>query len=171
MAGLGKRMSNAFRCFVSVLGGGPLPPDLASELIPAPAPAPGATLVDPADRAVQLLALLQRDARFVDFVTEDVSRYSDEQVGAAARAVHAGCRQVLERYFTLAPVLPGDEGTIVSVESADPAEVKVIGNARPGASARGTLQHRGWRAAASSLPPLPDGRARSVVAPAEVEIG
>jgi hypothetical protein len=34
----------------------------------------------------------------------------------------------------------------------------------------GLLRHRGWRVSQVNLPPLLDGDARSVIAPAEVEI-
>jgi len=58
------------------------------EVVPittVPAPKSG-----PADGAVQILSILQRDARLVDFLMEDVSAYSDEQVGAAVRAARVG---------------------------------------------------------------------------------
>jgi len=45
------------------------------------------------DRAVQMLALLQRDGRLVDFLEEDVSSYPDGQLGAAVRTIHSSCRQ------------------------------------------------------------------------------
>ena len=116
-----------------------------------------------------MLGLLQREGRLVDFLMEDLSGYSDAQIGSAVRDVHGGCRKVLERYVTLAPVLSGDEGATVSVEEGtDPAAVKVIGNAaRP--PFRGVLRHRGWTATRIDLPPL-HASARSIVAPAEVEV-
>src|SRR5688500_12565958 len=47
------------------------------------------------DAALQLLSLLQREGRFVDFIEEDVANYADAQIGAAARVVHEGCRKAL----------------------------------------------------------------------------
>src|SRR5258706_10952915 len=49
--------------------------------------------VDPLASALQLLALLQREGRFVDFLEEDVTSFSDADIGAAARVVHGGCRK------------------------------------------------------------------------------
>src|SRR4051812_45882142 len=46
--------------------------------------------------ALQLLALLQREGRFVDFLQENVTGFSDQDVGAAARVVHEGCRKALK---------------------------------------------------------------------------
>jgi hypothetical protein len=118
-----------------------------------------------------MLALLQRDARFVDFVTEDISSYTDEQVGAAVRTVHESCRQVFDRYLKIEPILAAEEGQSVTVEkNFDPSAVKLIGNVRSGEPVHGVLQHRGWCVAEVALPPLPDGPGRRVLAQAEVEI-
>ncbi len=51
--------------------------------------------------ALQLLGLLQREARFVDFIQEDVAPYTDAEIGAAARVVHEGCRKVLREHFAI----------------------------------------------------------------------
>jgi hypothetical protein len=83
------QIGQAFRAFFALLFGGTLPPDLIAELGLAPkaAPVPVATPkpeVKPEDGALQLLGILQRDARILDFFMEDISPYSDEQVGAAS---------------------------------------------------------------------------------------
>ena len=90
------RISLAFRSFFSILFGGTLPPDIAqafgySKAMPVKAPRPRLPkpAAGPADGAVQILSVLQRDARLVDFLMEDISAYSDEQVGAAVRDVQA----------------------------------------------------------------------------------
>jgi hypothetical protein len=181
--GFGERLSYAFRCFFSLLSSGEIPEDIARELIktpaqvaPAPAPAPVTAPpvekpVEPVDRAVQMLALLQRDGRLIDFLTEDIAPYGDAEVGAAVREVHQSCRQVLDHYLKLEPVIASEEGRPVTVEAGfDPAKIKLIGNATGQPPFRGLLRHRGWQAKQINLPPLPDGAGRSVVAPAEVEI-
>ena len=123
------------------------------------------------DRAVQVLALLQRDGRLVDFLYEDISAYPDDQVGAAAREVHASCREVLRRYLTVEPVVDEEEGRPMMVPAGfDPAELKLVGSIAGRPPYRGVIRHRGWRAAKVELPALPDGAARSVIAPAEVEV-
>ena len=85
MMGFGKRLSYAFRCFFSVLSNGEIPAEIAPELVPeltrpAPvferAPEPETPAPEPTvsvDRAVQMLALLQRDGRLIDFITEDIA--------------------------------------------------------------------------------------------------
>src|SRR5262245_57602606 len=89
MMGFGKRLSYAFRCFFSVLSTGEIPAEIAPELVPElrrPVPvfeqAPEIeTLAEESpgsvDRAVQMLALLQRDGRLIDFITEDLAPYQD----------------------------------------------------------------------------------------------
>jgi hypothetical protein len=120
---------------------------------------------------VQVLALLQRDGRLVDFLMEDLGGYDDAQIGAAVRDVHAGCRRALDRHVTLASILAGQEGEAVTLESSiDPSTVHLVGNvtARPPFSGR--LLHRGWRVERMTLPPLGDPHGRAVVAQAEIEV-
>ena len=121
MIGFSDRLSFAFRCFFSLLFRGEIPQEILQALSSSTAQAPPtaaarATAVpeksrpdaadsDALDRAVQMLALLQRDGRLVDFLEEDVSSYPDGQLGAAVRSIHSSCRQVLERYIKLEPVL------------------------------------------------------------------
>jgi len=189
MIGFGKRISYATRCFFSVLSRGEVPEDIAPEVVrgaaavPAPVREPEAKTLpaerveanaaeESPDRAVQLLALLQRDGRLVDFFNEDIAPYQDAQVGAAVRELHANCRKALAQYVTLEPVIGGEEDRPVTVEEGfDPSSVKLVGNVTGRPPLRGLLRHRGWRVAQVSLPPLPPrGAGRAVVAPAEVEI-
>jgi hypothetical protein len=173
MMGFGKRLSYAFRCFFSVLTRGEIPEEIATELIPAQvAPAlEQAQAMEPVDRAVQMLALLQRDGRLIDFLTEDIAPYQDAQIGAAVRDVHDSCRKAIEHYLALEPVIASDEGQPVTVEPGfDPAAIKLIGNVTGHPPLRGTLRHRGWRVAEAHLPPLPGDGGRAIIAPAEVEI-
>lgn len=124
------------------------------------------------DGALALLALLQREGRLVDFLRESLDGFSDADIGAAARDVHRGCKKVLEQHLTLEPVLPGAEEEKVTVPKGfDPAEIRVVGEARGEAPYRGTLRHHGWRATEVKLPTLTEGVDRAVLAPAEVELG
>jgi hypothetical protein len=126
---------------------------------------------DRGDRAVQLLSLLQRDGRLVDFLLEDVERYSDAQIGAAVREVHANCRRAIERYLPLEPILADEEGQATTLGApVDPSTIKLIGNVGTQPSYRGTVRHRGWRVGRVALPPLAAPAARLVVTPAEVEV-
>ncbi len=123
------------------------------------------------DGALALLALLQREGRLVDFLRESLDTYSDADIGAAARDVHRGCKKVLEQHLSLEPVMPGAEEAKVSVPKGfDPAEIRLIGEAKGEAPYRGTLRHHGWRVVDAKLPSLAEGVDRMVIAPAEVEL-
>jgi hypothetical protein len=164
------RIKLAFAAFFTILFKGRLPAALEpAARTEAPAEP---TVADPSDRAVQMLALLQREGRFIDFVLEDVAAYSDAQIGAAARDVHAGCHRVLERYVTLEAILPGREGEAVTVgqdQPIDPVAFRLVGNVAGQPPFRGTLLHPGWRASRVQLPPL-GTTGRAIVAPAEIEL-
>src|SRR4051794_3435234 len=58
----------------------------------------------PADAALQLLALLQREGRFVDFVQQELAAFSDADIGAAARVVHEGCRRAIRAHARVVSV-------------------------------------------------------------------
>jgi hypothetical protein len=125
---------------------------------------------NPSDGALQILAILQRDSRLIDFLMEDLSSYSDEQVGGAVRSLHDSCREALDRYIQLAPVIDGVEGTFTRLASIDPASVKLLGNVPPQPPPGGVLRHKGWRCVKVELPALSGKQNAQVIAPAEVEI-
>ena len=122
-------------------------------------------------QALQLLALLQREGRLIDFLEQDVTAFSDAEVGAAARVVHEGCRKILHRVTSVEPVRTEREGdNVVLGKDFAPSEIVLVGNVHGAPPYRGTLRHRGWRAAGLSLPELVGGHDPSVLAPAEVEL-
>jgi hypothetical protein len=148
-------------------------PAPASAPTPAPTPAPTAAPLRVAtpDAALQLLSLLQREARLIDFANENITVYSDADIGAAARVVHEGCARVLREHFTIEPVRGELEGARVTLqEGFDAAGVRLTGNVVGKAPFTGTLSHRGWRASKVSLPQLADKHDASIIAPAEVEL-
>ena len=170
------RISLAFRSFFSILFSGALPADIAqafgySKTAPVKAaapPAPPKPSAGPADGAVQILAVLQRDARLVDFLMEDISGYPDDQVGAAVRDVQTQARESLGRYLQLEPVIDSVEGTFTKAEGLDTAQLKFIGKVPPsGKASGGVLRHRGWKAAKVDLPQAAPGK---LLAPAELEV-
>ena len=123
------------------------------------------------DGALALLALLQREGRLVDFLREPLDGFADADIGAAARDVHRGCRKVLEQHLAFEPVMPGEEEAKVSVPKGfDPAEIRLIGEAKGEPPFKGTLRHHGWRVVDAKLPTLTEGIDRTVIAPAEVEL-
>ena len=123
------------------------------------------------DAALQLLALLQREGRFVDFLEEDVSGFSDADIGAAARVVHDGCKKALDEHFTVEPVHEKEEGSSVKVEKGfDAHAIRLTGNVVGEPPHKGTLSHRGWRCTEVRLPKMSEGHDPRVLAPAEVEL-
>lgn len=169
------RISFAFRSFFAILFGGALPADIAEAFgftKKKPAPVVKAERpVLPSDGALQILGILQRDARLIDFLMEDITDYSDDQVGAAVRSLHDQCRQSLTRYLQLSPVIDGVEGTFTKVDSNNPSNVKLLGNVPAnGKAPGGLLRHKGWRADKIDLPPLIDSQNAAILAPAEIEI-
>lgn len=123
------------------------------------------------DAALQLLALLQKEARLVDFIQEDLKGFSDEEVGTAARVVHDGAKKAIEKYFTLSSIRAEAEETAMTIEKGfDPQEIRLTGNVVGEAPYKGTLLHRGWKAEVVQLPRIVEGHNTEIIAPAEVEI-
>jgi len=176
------RILLAFRSFFALLFKGALPDEVVRALhlsrtaptsakAAAPAVAPAARV---SDGALQMLAILQRDSRLIDFLMEDITSYADEQIGAAVRELHDQCRDSLARYVTLQPVIDGVEGTFAKAPSTDASAVtpvvKFVGNVPAKPPSGGTLRHKGWRAAKVDLPALGAKQDATVIAPAEIEI-
>ena len=175
------RVSLAFSAFFRIVGN----PDYAGRIDKLPegneAPArPAAAEPKPAlrilkesspDAALQLLGILQRDARLIDFAQEDLSAYTDADIGAAARVVHEGCRKVLREHFMIEPVLRETEGSHIAVSPGfDAGAIRLSGNVVGSAPLNGVVGHRGWRATDVHLPKVADGHNVHVLAPAEVEL-
>jgi len=149
---------------------------------PAPAPKPEQTRpTSPArptpprpgrSEALSLLEALQREARLIDFLQEDLSGYADQQVGAAARDVHRGCQAALGRMFQIVPAIEASEGSRFTVQGPEsPAAVRLLGKVSDTRPLTGTVVHPGWKAERCELPQwtgTPD--AQFLIAPAEIEI-
>lgn len=172
------RISSAFRSFFAILFRDVLPEDIAreygfikeSEAKPVATKAPQPD-VRTSDGALQMLSILQRDARLIDFLMEDISGYDDEQVGAAVRSLHDQSRTVLGRYVQLKPVIDGVEHTPTRIETRDPNAVKLLGNVpADGQATQGILRHKGWRVEKVDLPKIAPGQNLTIIAPAEIEI-
>ncbi|MGD0654182.1 MAG: DUF2760 domain-containing protein [Thermoguttaceae bacterium] len=122
--------------------------------------------------AITLLAALQREARFVDFIQESLAGYSDAQIGAAVRDVHRDCNAVLQRLFALKPAVPQDEGSEMELPKGfDAGRFRLTGNVAGEPPLRGKLVHPGWEATKCELPTWTGSKdSARVIAPAEVEI-
>jgi hypothetical protein len=175
------RILLAFRCFFDILLRGRLSDSAITALgltrrsggaqpaVLKPA-APVAPAAKTSDGALQMLGVLQRDSRLIDFLMEDITSYSDDQVGAAVRELHNQCRDSLARYVTLQPVIDSVEGTFTQAPSKDPNLVKFVGNVPATAPTGGILRHKGWRASKIDLPALGARQDATVLAPAEIEV-
>jgi hypothetical protein len=183
------RLRLAFLSFFQVLFHGRLPAEAAALLPPAePEPPPvapptstgngapaRATGDDPVqlrtEGALLLLSLFQREGRLLDFLRESLDHHDDAAIGAAVRAVHRGCKKVLDQHVTLKPVMPGEEDAPVVVQGGfDPREIQLVGMTEGKPPFRGILVHHGWRAAEVRFPTLTGAMDRRVLAPAEVRV-
>lgn len=145
-------------------------PSAAARPAPPPPPPPPAP---PRSDALNLLAVLQREGRLIDFLKESLSAYSDAQIGAAVRDVHRDSAAALERMFALRPVMEQPEGAAVDVPAGDDAaaRVRLTGNVAGQPPYRGVLRHQGWQATKIQLPEWHGTpQSATIVAPAEVEV-
>jgi Domain of unknown function (DUF2760) len=140
----------------------------------APGPLTGSLDAQPKKRAasaLQLLALFQREGRFIDFLQQDIAGHSDAEIGAAARLVHSGCTKALRRHVTIRAIHEGDEESTVEIPSDyNPSEISLTGRVSGDGPFRGTLKHQGWRVTRLELAETLEGHDANVLAPAEVEI-
>jgi hypothetical protein len=139
----------------------------------AAAPSPDA-LVEAG--VVQFLARLQEKGRLVDFLMDDITPYSNEQIGVVGRVVHQGCREVLRAAFDVEPVHRGEErDAVVLAGDFDAGSYRLVGKVPEHPPYQGTVLHRGWKATRISLPRVTENAresaARKIIAPAEVEVG
>ncbi|MCC9644226.1 DUF2760 domain-containing protein [Rhodopirellula sp. JC740] len=129
------------------LGAGSAAPEVAAEQKPVVAAKPKSAQSE----AIALLAALQRDARFVDLIQEDLDRFSDEQIGAAARPCLKACRQTLDRLVAIKPLVDAADGDVIAVdETASAARVRWVGESSGASQAK--LVRKGWEATKVQLP-------------------
>lgn len=118
--------------------------------------------------AVELLVLLQKEGRLVDFIQEDIESFSDAQIGSVVRSLHKGCRGVFQQYLKMGPILDQAEGSDVELaEGFDNSEIRIIGKVQGDPPFKGVLRHHGWKIAPVKLP---ETKNPLVILPAEVEL-
>ena len=121
----------------------------------------------------RLLAALQREARFVDFIQENLTGYNDAQnLGPRARDVHRDCGKVLQRMFEIHPASDAEEDSPVEVpEGFDAGRFRLVGNVVGEPPFTGKMTHHGWIAQKCELPTWAGSNdAAKVIAPIEVEL-
>jgi hypothetical protein len=137
-------------------------------------PMPVTTRTNQADaEIVSFLAMLQARGRLVDFLMDDINVHDDAQVGAAARVVHAGCKNALLEHFRVSPVRAESEGSIVQVAAGySPDEYRLLGKISGPAPFSGVLVHHGWKTDVVNLPRILRSSTDRLpaIAPAEVEL-
>ena len=135
--------------------------------LPQQAPAPPSEA-----SAIQILSILQRKGRLIDFLQEDLSTYQDAQIGAAVRTIHEGCKQALAEYIDLEPIFTEQEGSQITVEPGfDTHAIRLTGTIVGDPPFKGALRHRGWRVVRVDLPKqTPAQQKQRIVAAAEVEV-
>jgi Domain of unknown function (DUF2760) len=139
--------------------------------VAAQPPPPAANQADA--EVVAFVGLLQEKGRLVDFLMEDVAPYDDKQVGAAARVVHQGCREVLHEHFKVTPISEAEEGSRITVPAGYAAdEYRLMGQISGEPPFTGTLLHKGWKTESVKLPRILKTSEKRLpsIAPAQVEL-
>ncbi|MCC5876473.1 MAG: DUF2760 domain-containing protein [Candidatus Sumerlaeia bacterium] len=161
------RLFTAFGWFFKILAKGNAAFSDAPQLTDEGKP----TFTGSPEQAIQILGLLQKEGRLIDFLREDISGYQDAEVGAAVRDIHRGCRGVLDKYVVLRPVIESAENTPFTVETGfDPSTIELSGNVTGEPPYNGTVLHRGWYVDEVKLPTIAAGADPRVAAPAQVEV-
>ena len=120
---------------------------------------------------VTLLGILQEKGRFVDFLMEDITPYSDADVGGVARAVHQGCKEALSEHFHIEPISSEGEGATITVPAGYSAdEFRLVGNLSGEAPFTGKIVHKGWKTTSVKLPRVLKTDRLPAIAPAQVEV-
>lgn len=138
-----------------------------AELKPVEPPKPP----KPSGAPLRMLALLQAESRLVDFLLEDITGASDEQIGQAVREIHKKAGAALRQHAVIEPVLAGTEGDTTTVPKGfDASAVRVVGNVTGEPPFTGAINHPGWRVKQLKLATPAEGADEFVLQPAEVQI-
>jgi hypothetical protein len=138
-----------------------------AELKPIEPPKPAR----PSGAPLRMLALLQAEARLVDFLMEDIAAAGDAQIGQAVREIHKKAQAALKQHAVIEPVLAGTEGDSTTVAKGfDPSAIRVVGNVTGEPPFTGSINHPGWRVTQLKLAAPPEGADEFVLQPAEVQI-
>jgi len=140
---------------------------LGKSVSPSTPPAPRE---DPAMR-LRLLGILQREARLVDFLMENLKGVDDSQIAAAVRDLQPKAQAALKKYIDVVPLVALADGSDLEVPVGHhPSHFKVVGNVPPNPPYKGQLRHPGWKASKLDLPPLARGEDGMILEPTEVEV-
>jgi hypothetical protein len=148
------------------------PVEIAAPLpVPVPIQPPTPAANQAQAEIVAFFGLLQEKGRLVDFLMEDITPYDDTEVGAAARVIHQGGRQVLQEYFHITAISEAAEGTEVIVPAGySTDQYRLVGKLTGEPPFTGTLLHKGWKTEFVKLPRVVNTDRLPSIAPAEVEL-
>jgi len=180
-----ERFTLGFRCFWSIFRTGHLGLSLrqelglirvSSELDSTEQHEPVAASEERVRGAIQILRVLQSESGLVDFLTEDLSAYSDLQLAQGVRGMQPMASDALRRAVRLAPVVDKAEGEAQDLP-AHPLECLTNGSLELQGHPQdfetihgGLLRHRGWRAAEVNLLTPPHSQDPTVIHPAVYEV-
>ncbi len=120
---------------------------------------------------LHLFSVLQREGRLMDFFSEELEQYEDDQIGAAVRNIHDNCKKTIQKYIQPKAVITEEEGSTIEIPAGfDANAIKLTGNVVGDPPFKGTVRHRGWQAKKFELPVLSESSNPLIIAPAEVEI-
>ena len=123
------------------------------------------------DSAKQLLFLLQKKGRLIDFLNEDLTMYTDTEIGATVRVVHEGCKAVINEYIKLTPVCNVPESESITLPSDfDKRAIQLFGNIKTNGPYEGRLSHKGWKIIEMHLPKVNQNTNLDIIAAAQVEL-
>jgi hypothetical protein len=143
-------------------------PAVAEAVKPAPAAIPQNQALA---EVVTLLGIFQEKGRFIDFLMEDITPYSDAEVGGVARAVHQGCKATLNEHFHIEPISSEGEGATITVPAGYSAdEFRLVGNLSGEAPFTGKVVHKGWKTTSVKLPRVLKTDHLPAIAPAQIEV-
>lgn len=151
-------------------------PDVDEKSVPVAEPKEVVAPLAPKNSAeaevIAVVSALQNKGRLVDFLMDDISKYSDAQVGAAARVVHQGSKAAFDELFTVEPVALEAEGSNVTIPEGAGDSYRFSGTVCGGLEQSGKLLHKGWKATKVNLPRVikfEEGQLPTI-APAQVEV-
>lgn len=108
---------------------------------------------EPISSKLDVLAYLQKKSRLVDFFQEDITSYSNEEVGSAMRQIHENAKKALAEKFVIETILKEKEGAKITLQKGyDTEAIKLVGKVKE-APYIGTVVHRGWRSGSEILQP------------------
>lgn len=131
--------------------------------------------------AIELLAALQREARFIDFIKDDISvtSCSRETLFEIVKMVHDRCADTCEKIFSIRPLSDEDEIKLGSSENprGDSTQAKITNTTEhklltegPNSRPNKRIIHHGWYATKCDLPKWQgDKKDEFVIAPREYE--